>query len=387
MFVHEYQAKKLLERFGFFFPDGEVAHSAGEARALTERLSGDDWVVKAQILAGDRGRFGGIRKAKSASDVEKETRNLLGSTLITPQTGAEGITVNTVYIEQAVKIERELYLAILLDRYQRELVLLASQRGGTGIETALEDAPGTLHRLGLSVDEAPDEVVLLELAEKMGLSGEFAKDYVETCCNLHRAVNELDALSIELNPLAVVEENRLATLDVKMEIDDNALFRHDEYSDIREHNRLHDRKFRAQSGFNYVQLEGNIGLLVGGAGLALATMDLLKLHQLEPANFLDLPPIATRQDVANACQTVLQATSVDALFVNAVGGGLTHCDTIAEGLITVHMQEKIRCPIVVRFAGTKREHGLTLLKNYRVPIEYAETMDEAIEILRRKIRR
>ena len=136
-----------------------------------------------------------------------------------------------------------------------------------------------------------------------------------------------------------------------------------------------------------MQLEGNIGLLVGGAGLALATMDLLKLHQLEPANFLDLPPIATRQDVANACQTVLQAESVDALFVNAVGGGLTHCDTIAEGLITVHIQEKIRCPIVVRFAGTKREHGLTLLKNYRIPIEYAETMDEAIEILRRKIRR
>ena len=387
MFVHEYQAKKLLKRFGFFFPEGEVAHSSGDARALAEHLPGDDWVVKAQILAGDRGRFGGIRMAGSASDVEKETRNLLGSTLVTPQTGADGIKVDTVYIEQAVKIERELYLAILLDRYQRGLVLLTSQRGGTGIETALEDAPDTLHRLDLSVDEAPEEAVLLELADKIDLSGELAKDYVNICCNLHQAVNELDALSIELNPLAVVEENRLATLDVKMEIDDNALFRHDEYSEIRERNRLYDRKFRAQSGFNYVQLEGNIGLLVGGAGLALATMDLLKLHKLEPANFLDLPPIATRQDVANACQVVLQHASVDALFVNAVGGGLTHCDTIAEGLITVHRQEKIRCPIVVRFAGTKREHGLTLLKNHRIPIEHAETMDEAIKILRRKIRR
>ncbi len=383
MFVHEYQAKHLLERFGFSFPSGGVAHTADEARAVAEQIATKAWVIKAQILAGDRGRFGGIKVAESVTGAAKETQGLLGATLVTPQTGERGIEVDAVYIEQAVEIERELYLAILLDRYRREVVLLASHLGGTGIETALEGEPNTLQRLSMSVDQAPEQGELRKLATAMGLTGELADDYVETCCNLQRAMNELDALSIELNPLAVVANNRLATLDVKMEIDDNALFRHPEYAEIRKRNRLNDRKLRAQSGYNYVRLDGNIGLLIGGAGLALATMDLLKLHHLEPANFLDLPPIATRSDVANACQTVMENASVNALFVNTVGGGLTHCDTIAEGLITVHKQTPFNCPVVVRFAGTKREHGLTLLRNSRMPFQYADTMGEAIEILLR----
>ncbi len=383
MFVHEYQAKELLKGFDFSFPVGDVAISADEARAVAEKFKSKSWVIKAQILAGDRGRFGGIKMANSPTDVSNESQKLLGSTLVTPQTGERGIEVDTVYIEQAVSIKRELYLAIVLDRYRRQLVLLASHLGGTGIETALEGAPNTLQRIGLSVDEAPEQGVLDDLAASMGLEGELAQHYVETCRSLHRAMNELDALSIELNPLAVVDDNRLVTLDVKMEIDDNALFRHPEYAEIRDRNRLNDRKLRSQSGYNYVRLEGNVGLLVGGAGLALATMDLLKLHQLEPANFLDLPPIATRSDVANACRTVLDNPSVKTLLVNTVGGGLTHCDTVADGLITAHKQSPISCPVVVRFAGTKREHGLTLLRNSRMPFQYAETMSEAIEMLLR----
>lgn len=386
MFVHEYQAKHLLTRFGFSFPAGGVAHTTDEAHTVAEQIATKTWVVKAQILAGDRGRFGGIKMAESVTGAAKESQKLLGTTLVTPQTGERGIEVDAVYIEQAVEIERELYLAILLDRYRRELVLLASHLGGTGIETALEGEPNTLQRLSMPVDQAPERSQLQALATNMGLTGEMAESYIETCCSLHRAMNELDALSIELNPLAVVAGNQLVTLDVKMEIDDNALFRHPEYADIRERNRLNDRKLRAQSGYNYVRLEGNIGLLVGGAGLALATMDLLKLHRLEPANFLDLPPIATRADVANACQTVMENDSVDALFVNTVGGGLTHCDTIADGLITVHKQTPFACPVVIRFAGTKREHGLTLLRNSRMPFQYADTMGEAIEILLRMSR-
>lgn len=383
MFVHEHQAKDILKRFGFAFPQGDVAYSAREASDVAQRIPADSWVVKAQVLAGDRGRFGGIKIANAVADVGKETQAMLGSILHTPQTGDSGIQVDAVYVEQSVGIERELYLAILLDRYQRELVFLATHQGGTGIESVLKDEPHSLQRVALSIDKVPDETTLQQLAGNMGLTGALADQYAETCRSLYRAVGELDALSIELNPLAVVEDERLMTLDVKMEIDDNALFRHDEYAEIRERNLLTDRKLRAQSGYNYVRLDGDIGLLVGGAGLALATMDLLKLHRLEPANFLDLPPIASRSDVANACQTVLRNTSLKALFVNGVGGGLTHCDTIAEGLITAHKESRFRCPVVVRFAGTKREHGLTLLRNSRIPVQYADTMGEAIEILLR----
>ncbi len=387
MFVHEFQAKNLLQGYGFSFPEGGVAHSAKAAGVLAAQMAGDAWVVKAQILAGDRGRFGGVRMAHSAADVEQESRVLLGSCLVTPQTGAEGMSVDAVYIEQAKVVQRELYVAILLDRYARELVLLASRRGGSGIESALADEPDTMHRYSLSIDCEPDKKILRHLATEMNLVGRLADQYIDRCCHLYAAVMALDALSIELNPLAVVDEEQLIALDVKMEIDDNSLFRHAEYADMREHNRMDDRQLRAQSGYNYVRLNGDIGLLVSGAGLALATMDLLQLHELQPANFLDLPPIATRLDVTHACRTVLANSSIKALLINAVGGGLTHCDTIAEGLITAYEQNSIVCPIVVRFAGTKREHGLTLLRNSRLPIQYADTMGDAVEMLQRTMGR
>ncbi len=386
MFVQEYQAKRLLSRYGFSFPPGDVAFSTAEASSVAERIAAEAWVVKAQILAGDRGRFGGIKMVSSVSAAVAETQALLGSILVTPQTGERGIKVDAVYIERSVKIERELYLAILLDRFQRKLVLLGSPLGGAGIESVLAEQPDTLQRLSMSIDNAPDDDELRRFASGMDLNDALLDQYVQICRGLHQSVNELDALSIELNPLAIVDGNRLACLDVKMEIDDNAMFRHEDYAEIRARNRFDDRKLRAQSGYNYIRLDGDIGLLVGGAGLALATMDLLKLHEMEPANFLDLPPIASRSDVADACQTVLESPSVKALFVNAVGGGLTHCDTIAEGLITAHKKARITCPVVVRFAGTKREHGLTLLRNSRMPFQFADTMGEAIEILLRNMR-
>ena len=227
MFVHEHQAKDILKRFGFAFPQGDVAYSAREASDAAQRIAADSWVVKAQVLAGDRGRFGGIKIANAAADVGRETQAMLGSILYTPQTGDSGIQVDAVYVEQSVRIERELYLAILLDRYQRELVFLATHQGGTGIESVLRDQPHSLQRVALSIDNAPDETTLQQLAANMGLTGALADQYAETCRSLYRAVGELDALSIELNPLAVVEDDRLMTLDVKMEIDDNALFRHD----------------------------------------------------------------------------------------------------------------------------------------------------------------
>ncbi len=378
MFVHEYQAKRLLSRYALPFPSGEVAFSADEAAQAAERVVAGYWAIKAQILAGDRGRFGGIKIARTRSEVSTLANTLLGSRLVTPQTGASGLPVESVYVEQGCDTEREMYLAILLDRYQRELILLASATGGTGIESAVDDAPHAMQRISLSINSPPDAEQLAALAQKMNLEGTAATGFVDICNELYRAVVELDALSIELNPLAVTADGDLVCLDVKMELDDNAIFRHEDFSDYTDLNRESDRRLRAQSGYNYVRLNGNIGLLVGGAGLALATMDLLKLHGMEPANFLDLPPVASRSDVSDACQTVLEDSAVEALFVNFVGGGLTHCDTAAEGLITAHKKSRITCPIIVRFAGTKKEHGITLLRNSRMPFQLAASLGDAV---------
>ncbi len=383
MFVHEYQAKNLLRRYGFSFPSGEVAFSADEAEGIADRIDADYWVVKAQILAGDRGRFGGVEIARSRPEVGTLARTLLGRRLVTPQTGEEGLLVKSVYVEQGCDADREMYLALLLDRYRRELILLTSASGGSGIETALDDSAQSVQRRSVSVDAPPDHDELAELAQDMRLEESLATDFVGLCRRMHQAAVELDALSIELNPLAVVGGSSLVALDVKMELDDNALYRHEEFSEILDLNQESDRRFRAQSGYNYVRLHGDIGLLVGGAGLALATMDLLKLSGLEPANFLDLPPIASRSDVSDACETVVQDDSIKALFVNVVGGGLTHCDTVAEGLITANRKTRIRKPIIVRFAGTKKEHGITLLRNSRIPIQLANTMNDAVGLLKK----
>ena len=383
MFVHEFQAKQLLSQYGFPIPSGGIAYSADEAARAVGRIDGDFWLVKAQILAGDRGRFGGVKTARSESEVSELAGSMLGSKLVTPQTGEAGLVVNSVYVEQGCNPEKEMYLALLLDRYKRELVFLATTSGGAGVESALGESPQSLHRLPVSASSPPSQDRLSELAQKMNMEAPLASEFVSVCEKMYQAVAELDALSIELNPLAVVDQCKFICLDVKMELDDNALYRHSEFSEILDLNKEADRRMRAQSGYNYVRLGGDIGLLVGGAGLALATMDLLKLHGIEPANFLDFPPIASRSDVSDACQTVVHNESVKALFVNVVGGGLTHCDTVAEGLITAHKKSRIMQPIIVRFAGTKREHGLTLLRNSRIPFHEADTMNEAVEMLRK----
>ena len=386
MFVHEYQAKNLLSRFDLNFPAGQVALSAKEAGLAASRLNAQNWVVKAQILAGDRGRFGGIKMAHSAAEVTDCANVLFGSTLFTPQTGEEGQKISSVYVEQALSIKQELYLSVLVDRFEGELILLASGQGGSGVESHLHENSNTLHRVRLSVDEPADDSELMTIAESMELNSDLCSKYVKICQEVYRAAIELDALMIELNPLAVTEEDQFSILDVKMEVDDNSLFRHPEYDDFRAVNIDTHRKMRTYSGFNYVRLNGNVGLLVGGAGLALATMDLLQEHDCEPANFLDLPPVATRIDVENACFTILQDRSVKVLLVNVVGGGLTHCDTVAAGLITVQNQSPMPFPVVIRFAGTKKEHGITLLKNANMPFQLSDSMTEAVRLVSRTLR-
>ncbi len=379
MFVHEYQAKELLGERGLFFPQGKVAQTAKQAEQEAGSIEAEFWVVKAQILAGDRARFGGVKIARSIPEVGALAKELLGTSLVTSQTGASGLPIRHVYIERGCNIDKEFYLACVVDRKASSLVLLASAAGGTDVE----DQPAELMlSLPIGVDAPPTDHDLAAVAGQLGLQGEQAKQCSEVCTKLHRAVVDLDATAIELNPLALTADGHLIGLDVKMELDDNASFRRPKVEFDDQGNEEPDRVLRTEAGYNFVQLKGNIGLLVSGAGLALATIDLVKLHGGEPANFLDLPPNIASSAVADACRRILRQSPLSALFVNVVGGGLTHCDTVAEGLIAVHRESPIRCPVVVRFAGTNKDRGIVLLKNARMPFTLAKDMKDAVDKLK-----
>ncbi len=375
MFVHEYQAKELLGERGLSFPQGGVARTAEQAQEQAGRIDTDFWVVKAQILAGDRARFGGVKIARSIPEVGALARELIGTSLVTTQTGASGLPIRHIYVESGCLIEKEFYLACVVDRTVSSLILLASDAGGTNVE----DQPAEkILRLPVSVNESLSRDDAAKVAAHLHLQGDQAEECIQICIDLHRAAIELDATAIELNPLAVTKDGGLIGLDVKMELDDNATFRRTGVAIEDDESEEPDRVLRTEAGYNYVQLKGNIGLLVSGAGLALATIDLIKLHGGEPANFLDLPPVATSTDVADACQRILRQQNLKALFVNVVGGGLTHCDTVSQGLIAAHRQSPIRCPVIVRFAGTSKDHAVVLLRNSQLPFTLASNMRDAV---------
>ena len=378
MFVHEYQAKVLLSQRGFSFPPGKIAQSAEQAVSAAESLDADFWVVKAQVLAGDRARFGGVKIARSLPEVGVLTRELLGTNLVTTQTGAAGLPVRHIYVESGCRIRKEFYLACVVDRQASSLTLLASIAGGTNVE---DQAPEQILRLPLSVDAPLNPEAVADVARQLQLEGSQAEEFTQICTKLHQAVIDFDATAIELNPLALTNDGDLIGLDVKMELDDNASFRRTEVAVEFEEGEDPNRVLRADVGYNYVRLNGDIGLLVSGAGLALATIDLVKLHGGEPANFLDLPPVATSTDVSDACLRIFQLPSLKALFVNIVGGGLTHCDTVAEGMIAAHRKSPIQCPVIVRFAGTSKDHAAVLLRNAGLPFTQASDMRNAVEQL------
>lgn len=379
MFIHEYQAKNLLKHYELPFPPGKAASNPEEAEHATRVVGGVFWVVKAQILAGNRGRYGGVKIARNESEVGKFATEMIGSQLVTSQTDQKGFLVEQVYVEQGISVGREMYLAMLVDRSVGEIVLLASSSGGADIEERLKQSADQVIRVPLRAATPPSEEDLKPVSELLGLAGKQASDLIGFCQNLHKAFMELDALLIEVNPLILTEAGELCGLDVKMELDDNATFRHEEYKPLSNYINDPDRKFRAQSGYNFVRLSGDIGLVVGGAGLALATMDIIKLYGGEPANFLDLPPVASRSNVVDACKILFEKSKLSCLLVNMVGGGLTRCDTVAEGLITLHRESPVPCPVVVRFEGTAKDHAVVLLRNAKFPFILAKNMRDAVE--------
>ena len=376
MDIHEYQAKQLLRPYGVASPPGECAFTADEAEAAARRIGGSRWAVKAQILAGDRGRAGGVKMVASEADVREAARAMLGSRLVTPQTGSEGELVRRVYVEAVCRAESEHYLALGLDRTASRLALVGSDAGGTSVESVAGEQPERFSQVTIDPVDGLSGADARRLAADIGLGGPHAAAAERLMIGLYDAFVAYDASLVEVNPLALTREGELLALDAKMSIDDNALFRHRDIDDLRE--REHEGRLeRARHGFNYIALDGDIGCVVNGAGLAMATMDILKLHGGAPANFLDVPPAAGRDRIAAACRLVLENPRVRAMLVNIVGGGITRCDVVAEALASACRAAGRSVPIVARFEGVNRELARKVLRDTGVDAVQAESLGDA----------
>ncbi len=381
MYVHEFQAKQLLNGYAVPMPNGAVARDSEAARDAAREIGGDAWVVKAQILAGGRGKAGGIRIAESPDAVASASRELLGSTLVTEQTGAAGRKVGSVYIEERIAAARELYLAILVDRASGRVAFLTSAEGGEDIEEAVAQDPARIDRLIVDPAEGPDDADLRKAATGLGLDGAAAEAAVALMRGLYKAFLELDASLIEINPLAVTESGALLAIDIKLNLDDNALFRHPELEALRDPDDLDPTEMEAaRYEINYVKLDGDIGCMVNGAGLALATLDAIGRAGGAAADFMDVRPVATREQIATGFRLVLTNPKIKAILVNVFGGGILRCDTLAEGIAMAVRAHGLRVPLIVRAAGTNMEIAKKALVSQGVSVTFADDMTEAAEM-------
>ncbi len=376
MDIHEYQAKQLLRSYGLASPPGECASTPEEAELAARRLGGRRWAVKAQILAGDRGLAGGVKMAASEADVRETARGMLGSRLVTPQTGGEGEYVRRVYVEVVCRAVSEHYLALGLDRTASHVTLVGSDAGGTSIESVAGQQPERISQVAVDPVDGLNAADARRLAADIGLGERHVAEAERLMIGLYDAFIAYDASLIEVNPLALTWDGDLLALDAKMSIDDNALFRHRDIEDLRERER-EGRLDRAHHGFNYIALDGDVGCVVNGAGLAMATMDILKLHGGAPANFLDVPPAASRDRITAACRLVLENPRVKVVLVNVVGGGITRCDVVAEALASACRAAGRSVPVVARFEGVNRELARKALRDTGVDAVHAESFGDA----------
>lgn len=378
MNLHEYQAKALLREYGAAIPDGVLAASSEEAADAARKLSGDSWVVKAQIHAGARAQAGGVRMVSSPDEAAAAARGLLGKRIVTAQTGPEGIAVKSVYVEKACDVDREIYAAILVHRAKASVVVLVGREGGTGVERTLARRE-TLYELPFGPDGA-DRAGIAGMAEFLSIQQDQAEKLASMLAQVRRAFMELDARLIEINPLAMTTDGDVVALDAKMIIDDNAMWRHPELEELRDEDEIHPQE-RAADRFeiNYARMDGDIGILTMGAGLGLATMDMVIDGGGRPADFMDVRPMATREQVAEGVKLLLDDERVKVILVMAVGGGLLHCDTIAEGLSSVFRKTGAAKPVVYCAAGTGKEISEMTLKNQGVPVAITASMEEAVE--------
>ncbi len=380
MNLHEFQAKEILGRYGVPVPQGEVAESASAAEGAARKLPGSRFAVKAQVHAGGRGRAGGVKVVDSVSEVRTAAEKMLGLTLVTEQTGPEGRNVDAVYVEEAIDAERVLYIAALVDREAGKVALLGAEEGGEDIEDRAAATPSIIISLIVEADGSTKASAYQAFARKLKLTGDLAKKGGELFEALTRSFIELDASLIEINPLAVTQNGDLVALDVKMVLDDNAMFRHPDLRGLRDRDELDPVELEAQANeINYVRMDGDIGVVVNGAGLALATHDMLSDAGGAPANFMDIRTTASSLDIAGGFDLLLTNPKVRVVLVNVHGGGLQRCDTIAEGIGISLKRNNRTVPIVLRFAGNNANYGRTLLNNYGISFIEASDMGDAVE--------
>ena len=381
MKIHEYQAKAILAKHGVPVPRGEVATTEAEAGAIAGRLGGDIVVVKAQIHAGGRGKGGGVKLAKSASEAQTLAGKMLGMTLITHQTGPEGRVVARVLVEEGLQMTRELYLSLVLDRASGKPVMMASSAGGMDIEEVAATTPHKIVRVSIEpgVGLVPFEARQLGFA--IGLDGPLVNKAVKLMTSLYDAFVATDASLIEINPLVVTADDNLLALDAKMTFDDNALYRHPEIKELRDLGEEDALEIEAsKSSLNYIHLDGNIGCMVNGAGLAMATMDIIKIAGGEPANFLDVGGGANAEQIKNAFRILMSDKNVKAVLIN-IFGGILRCDVLAQGVIAAVKELGVPVPIVIRMEGTNVDEGKRLLKESGMNFTTADSMGEAASMV------
>ncbi|MDE3057633.1 MAG: ADP-forming succinate--CoA ligase subunit beta [Bacteroidota bacterium] len=379
MKIHEYQGKEILQKFGVATPQGGVAFSADEAAAVAQRLGGTLWVVKAQIHAGGRGKGGGVKIAKSIDEVRSLATQMLGMRLVTHQTGPEGKIVKRLLIEQGVNIARELYVGITLDRARAMNVVMASTEGGVEIEKVAAETPGKIVKEYVDPSAGFKQFQARKLAFALGLEGDAFKNGVKFLLALYKAYEATDASLAEINPLVVTKEGAVLALDAKINFDDNALFRHPDFAALRDLNEEEPLEIEAsKSNLNYIKLDGNVGCMVNGAGLAMATMDIIKLAGGEPANFLDVGGGASAQTVESGFKIILADKNVKAILIN-IFGGIVRCDRVATGVVEAAKKVKVDIPIVIRLAGTNADLAAEILKNSGLSFLVAENLKDAAE--------
>ncbi len=378
MNIHEYQAKDIYRRHGIPVPKGSPAFSVEEAEkaaaALIEETGSEVVVVKAQIHAGGRGKAGGVKVVRGVEAAREAARELLGKTLVTHQTGPEGKTVHRLLVEQGLDIARELYLALVVDRESRRVAIMASTEGGVEIEKVAAETPERIVTVHVDPAVGVMPYQARRLAFGLGLQGKALKQFVRIVTKLGRLFEAEDCSLAEINPLVVTGEGDVVALDAKLNLDDNAAFRHPEWADLRDPNEeaATEREAR-EAGLSYIQLDGNIGCLVNGAGLAMSTMDIIKHYGGEPANFLDVGGGASKEAVTKAFSIILQSPSVEGIFVN-IFGGIMKCDIIAEGVVAASREIGLKVPLVVRLAGTNVDKGKAVLEQSGLAIVPADTM-------------
>ncbi len=379
MDIHEYQAKEILAEYGVKLANGGLAHTVEEAVQRSREIGGNIWVVKAQIHSGARGKAGGVKLCRTHEEIESTAEALLGKRLVTHQTGAVGKLCTKLYIEAGTDIAREIYLALMIDRSHERVIIVGSAQGGMDIETLATTNPGAIKKIYIEPAVGLQDFQARKMAFALGLDGELLNVAIKTIKSCYRALRDNDINILEINPLVVTRNGELIALDAKISFDENALFRRHRISELRDNTQIDPREVAAaEAGLSYVGLDGDIGCMINGAGLAMATMDMIKLAGGEPANFLDVGGGASAERTEKAFRLVLADQGVKAMLVN-IFAGINRCDWIAEGVVQAVRNIGMTLPLVVRLSGTHVEEGRRIIADSRLPIITAETLAEAAE--------